>query len=279
MKLFAVNAENWKSDGGVAFGVVPRSLWSRSCVPDENNMIEVASRCLLIVSGSRKVLIDTGMGDKRDERYYGHRYVSRQDNLFDNLKKAGYSPSDITDVVFTHLHDDHVGGATRMGAGGQIEEVFPKAVYWVSEAQWQWALHPNKREAASYFPDNLMPLQQSGRLNMIRQNSELIPGVMLRIYNGHTMGQLIPVVDTGNRVVVFCADFIPSAAHIPLPYIASVDIQPLVVLSEKEQFLREAVEKNYILMFEHDREVECCTVKDTPKGVRVDATGTLQQMI
>lgn len=266
MKLIPVVADVWKMDGGVSFGVVPKSIWQKICPSDENNMIDAVDRCLLLDTGDRRILIDTGMGRKRNEKYYRHRYVNPEITLEISLAEQGYAPGDITDILFTHLHDDHVGGATVHDNSGNAVPAFPNATFRCSAAQWEWAIHPNRREAATYHPDNLWPLYDSGRLRFIESEGEFIPGVTLKIFNGHTVGQIIPFIETGNRTVVFMGDFIPTAANIPLVYIPAVDIQPLVSMAEKEAFLGEAVTNNFALFLEHDFHNECCTVSETEKG-------------
>lgn len=270
MELFPVIADKWKMDGGVAFGVVPKSLWSRNHVADENNMIEITTRCLLIVHNDRKILVDAGLGDKRNEKYYAVRYRQAGIHILHSLQQLGFEASDITDVLFTHLHDDHVGAATKRDEHGNAVCVFNQAQYWVSETHWNWALNPNKREKAAYFSDNLHPLKQSGRLHLLAEGEQPFKNITLRCYHGHTHGQLIPFITVASRTVVYMGDFIPTLSNLPIPYIPSVDIEPLVSMDEKEAFLNEAADKKYILFFEHDTANECCTVKHSEKGVVAD---------
>jgi glyoxylase-like metal-dependent hydrolase (beta-lactamase superfamily II) len=278
MKLIPLIADQWKMDGGVAFGVVPKSIWNRNLMADENNMMPIVTRCLLIRDSGRNILIDAGMGDKRDEKYYKVRYRVPSVTLLKSLEDAGVAPEEITDVILTHLHDDHVGGLTTY-RNRSIELVFPNSVYYCSKAHWDWAINPNKREAASFFPDNLMPLSESGKLHFIENEGELFSNIFLRIYNGHTIGQLIPFIHTGDKVVVYMGDFIPTVFNIPLPFVPSVDVQPLVSMDEKAAFLAEALEKSYMLMFEHDSFNECCTLKQTEKGVVMDKSFSLSEII
>jgi len=266
MKLIPIIADAWKMDGGVAFGVVPKSIWQKIYPTDENNLLNIVDRCLLIDTVERRILIDAGMGRKRIDKYYHHRYLDSAVSLEKSLAEKGYQPGDITDVMLTHLHDDHVGGATKLNESGEVSLAFPNATYWCSEAQWGWAIHPNKREAASYFPDNLWPLHDSGRLKFIESDCEFIPGIDLRMYNGHTIGQIIPFIKSANRTIVYMGDFVATAANIPIPYIPAVDIQPLVSMDEKSEFLAEAIREDYTLFFEHDFYNECCKVIETPKG-------------
>jgi len=278
MKLFPLIADSWKMDGGVAFGVVPRAIWSRFHKPDENNMIDITTRCLLIIHNERKILVDTGLGDKRNEKYYAVRYRQPGISILNSLAQLGYTPDDITDVLFTHLHDDHVGAATRYNEHGISECVFQSAQFWVSELHWDWAMNPNKREGAAFFRDNLLPLLESGRLHLLDAEMQPFEQIMLKIYNGHTRGQIIPFIHTTNQTIVFMGDFIPTQTNIPIPFVPSVDIEPLISLREKEEFLNEAVEKKYILFFEHDAMNECCTVKQSEKGVVADRSFKLTEI-
>jgi len=275
MKLIPIIAERWKMDGGVSFGVVPKSLWNRNNMADDNNMIPIVNRCLLIRAGDRLILIDTGLGNKRDDKYYQVRYIDPGVSLLKSLKEAGFRPEDITDIIFTHLHDDHVGGATFRDDSGTSAPLFPSASYICSRAQWEWAWNPNKREGAAFFRDNLIPLEQSGRLRLIDSPTEICPGLKLELFNGHTRGQIIPFISYKDRTIVYMADFIPTAFNIPMPYIPSVDIEPLVTLQEKEAFLKKAAINKYVLFFEHDHYTECCTVIETEKGFRMDSSFTL----
>jgi glyoxylase-like metal-dependent hydrolase (beta-lactamase superfamily II) len=272
MKIFPVIAENWKMDGGVAFGVVPQTIWKKLAEPDEFNRIKITSRCLLVEDGNSLVLIDTGMGRKQSDKYYSYRHLFGDENLKDSFKKHGYSVDDVTDVLFTHLHDDHCGGAVAVDNNGNPELVFKNARYYCSEEQWNWALYPNKREVGSFFKENLLPLEKSGKLNLLKTEGNLTENISFRFFNGHTQGLVVPFIKSNNKTVVFLADFIPASSHIPLPFIASVDIQPLLALKEKESFLKEAAEEGYYLVFEHDYETECCTVKNSEKGVVLDQT-------
>ncbi len=277
MKLFPLIADIWKMDGGVAFGVVPKSIWSRKHHPDENNLIGITTRCLLVIQNEKKILIDTGLGDKRNEKYYFVRYREPGINILKSLESAGFQADDITDILFTHLHDDHVGAATKYNEKGNSECVFKKARYWVSRTQWNWALSPNKRETAAFFSDNLEPLLASGRLSLLEDGMQPFENITLKTYNGHTRGQIIPYLHTKNHTIVYMGDFIPTQSNIPIPFIPSVDIEPLVTLSEKEIFLNEAVEKKYILFFEHDADVECCTVVQSDKGIVAELSFKLQE--
>ncbi|MEI8046413.1 MAG: MBL fold metallo-hydrolase [Bacteroidota bacterium] len=279
MKLYPLIADNWKMDGGVAFGVVPKSIWSRLRKSDENNMIDITTRSLLVVHNEKKILIDTGLGDKRNEKYYAVRFREPGINILKSLEIAGFNADEITDVLFTHLHDDHVGAATRINEAGNLECVFTNAHYWVARSHWEWAMNPNKREGAAFFKDNLLPLHESGRLHLLDEGTKPFEQITLKIFDGHTRGQTIPYIYTDNQTVVYLGDFIPTMSNIPIPFIPSVDIEPLVSLTEKEQFLSEAAENQYVLFFEHDTLNECCTVMQTGKGVVAKQSYKLEDII
>ncbi len=278
MKLIPLIADNWKMDGGVAFGVVPKSIWSRKQEADENNMIKITTRCLLIIHNDKRILVDVGLGDKRTEKYYAVRYRKPGISILNSLKEAGFSADDITDVLFTHLHDDHVGAATRINENGEVECVFENADYWISKAHWEWAINPNKREGAAFFNDNLLSLSDSGRLHLLEEGDQPFDQITLKVFNGHTRGQLIPFIHTPKHTVVYMGDLLPGQSHIPMPFVPSVDIEPLISLTEKELFLNEAVENQYILFFEHDADIECCTVMNSEKGVAPDQSFKLNQI-
>ena len=278
MKLFPLIADNWRLDGGIAFGMVPKAIWSRNLESDENNTIEITTRCLLIIHNERKILVDVGLGDKRSEKYYAFHYRQPGVSILNSLEQLGFSASDITDVLFTHLHDDHVGAATRIDENGNSVCVFENAHYWISRSQWEWAMNPNKRETAAYFKDNLLPLQESGRLTLLEEGMQPFDQVTLKMYNGHTHGQLIPFIKTGDRTLVYMGDFIPSVANLPIPYVPPADIEPLVSMIEKEEFLEAAAENNYILIFVHDAVNECCSVMKSEKGVVVNKSFKLNEI-
>jgi len=279
MKIFPVIAENWKMDGGVAFGVVPKSIWNKLMEPDDNNMVKITTRCLLVEDGNRVVLFDVGMGKKQNDKFYSFRYLFGDENLQNSLSEIGYTFDDITDIVFTHLHYDHCGAATKLNDGDELELVFKKANLHVSKEQWNWANNPNMREIGSFFQLNLKPLAESGRLNFIEKAGRFTKNIELRMVNGHTQGQLFPLISFKHQTFVFMGDFIPTAANIPLPFIPSVDVQPLLTLKEKESFLNEAADKGYFLIFEHDYDIECCTVIHTKKGVRLNKTYRLNEIL
>lgn len=260
MKLFKIEAGTFHVDGGAAFGVVPKKVWQKRYPCDKENYCNLNMRCLLIDTGDKRILIDTGTGDKQLQylKYYGFNGVINFDT---ELTAIGYQCNEITDVIFTHLHFDHCGGATRYAANGKdIELVFPNATHWVSNSQWLNFMHPNVRENDSYFPENMLPVKEAGKLKLITENRYICPGVEIRIFDGHTVGQLVSYINTGNRTLVYVGDVIPLAANVPLSWISSYDIFPLRAMEEKKTLLDEAVEKNQILFFEHDAYTECCNV-------------------
>lgn len=279
MKITFVNAEDWRMDGGAAFGLIPKTLWSKVYPADELNNIGMKSRCMLIENEDRLILIDTGMGRKKNDKYYKFKYLSGDDSLQKGFAAHGYRFEQVTDVILTHMHDDHVGGAVYYDDKGNAQLTFPNATHWVSASHWKWAYFPNKREAGTFFKENFVPIEQSGKLKLIDQEGEHLPGVYFRIYDGHTVGQIIPHVSYNDKTLVYMADFIPTTAHIPIPYIAGVDIQPVIALEEKEAFLEAAAEKGYYLCFEHDYHNEVCTVKQSEKGIVLDQTYVLNDIV
>ncbi len=269
--LYPAVAENFKMDGGASFGVVPKSIWSKHIKADENNMIPVTSRCLLIETGNRLILIDTGMGNKQSEKFFSYYYRFGDESFEKSFRKLGFEFDRVTDVILTHLHFDHVGGGVKWADDGQTPElVFKNATYYCTKKQWDWALNPNPRERPSFFKENFMPLFETGHLEFIYEPGEFIDGVGFGIYDGHTRGQIIPFVRYKNRTVVFMADFIPSAFNIHIPFISGYDIDPLLSMKEKETFLEKALENDYVLFFEHDYFNECCNLKKTEKGFRAN---------
>lgn len=280
MKLIPIYAEDFKLDGGACFGVVPKSIWARQYPPDENNMLPISLRCLLADTGDRLILIDNGIGNKQDGKFREHLNLFGDRTLERSFTEAGYHFDDVTDMVLTHLHYDHCGGGVRYNDDHSgFELTFRNATYWCSKAQWEWALHPNVREGASYFKENLLPMMDSGKLRLIEKEGTFAEDISMKIFNGHTEGQMLPVINTDGRKIVYMADFIPTPAHIPLPYIASFDTRPLLSMEEKKVFLDEALAGNYILFFEHDYDHEACTLEMTAKGIRAREAGTLEQML
>jgi len=279
MEVFALDTGYFKLDGGAMFGVVPKSLWSRTNPADENNLCTWAMRCLLVVEGNRVVLVDTGIGDKQDSRFFSHYYLHGDDSLQKSLAKIGVIPSDITDVFLTHLHFDHCGGAVRYGSHGQYELSFPNAKYWSNASHWEWATRPNPREKASFLEENIQPLQDLGALHFVDlEHKSLFPGFDVITVDGHTEQQMLPKLRYKDKTLVFMADLLPSVGHIPLPYVMGYDTRPLLTLQEKQAFLEEAARENYVLFLEHDPNYSCCTVKMTDKGVRLDQTFQLDEL-
>jgi glyoxylase-like metal-dependent hydrolase (beta-lactamase superfamily II) len=279
MELFTLDTGFFKLDGGAMFGVVPKSIWSRTNPADENNLCTWAMRCLLVSEGNRLVLIDTGIGDKQDARFFSHYYLHGEASLEKSLRNLGVHPTDITDVFLTHLHFDHCGGSVKYGSHGQYELTFPRAKYWTNQDHWNWATLPNPREKASFLEENILPLQEHGVLEYLDLSKKaLFPGFDFLTMDGHTDKQMLPKVHYKGRTLVFMADLLPSVGHLPIPYVMGYDTRPLLTLQEKQVFLEEAVRENYLLFFEHDAVHECCTVKMTEKGVRVDQTFRLDEL-
>lgn len=269
MKLYPVNTGFFKLDGGAMFGVVPKSMWQKLNPPDNNNMCSWAMRCLLIEDGNRLILVDNGMGNKQDEKFFGHYFLHGDDTLERSLQQHGFSKADITDVFLTHLHFDHCGGSIER-SGDNLEPAFKNATYWSNKNHWQWAIHPNDRERASFLKDNILPIEQSGQLKFIdiKDGISFSDNISVRFMNGHTEAMMLPQVNYKGKTIVFMADLLPSVAHIPVPYIMAYDTRPLETLIEKKTFLAEALEKNYILFFEHDPIAECCDLQLMVKGIR-----------
>ena len=279
MKLYSIETGNLRLDGGAMFGVVPKILWSKAYPADENNLCNWAMRCLLVVDGDRKILIDNGIGDKQDWKFLRHYYLNGDDTLERSLKNAGYTMEDITDVILTHLHFDHCGGSIAWNherTGYKL--AFPNATYWASRQQYDWAIEPNHRETASYLKENILPIEESGHLKLIEEEGEILPNIIIKLYHGHTEGQAIPHINYHGKTVVFMADLLPSTAHVPMPWVMAYDTRPLITLEDKVRFYKEAVENDYILFLEHDLYNECCTLQMTEKGIKVKATFKLESI-
>lgn len=280
MKLYSINAGYFKLDGGAMFGVVPKSIWNKLNPADENNMCSWALRCLLIETGDRRILVDTGMGDKQDPKFFAHYYLHGNDSLEGSLSKHGFTKDDITDVFHTHLHFDHCGG-TIVREGGKLQPAFKNATFWTNEQHWKWATVPNDREKASFLKENLLPMQESGRLQFaqVKEGVSLFDeDITLKFAYGHTDAMMLPAVKYKGKTIVYMADLLPSAAHLPLPYVMSYDMFPLKTLHEKKAFLQEALENDYVLFFEHDANIECCNLVMTDKGIRVKETFKLEDL-
>jgi glyoxylase-like metal-dependent hydrolase (beta-lactamase superfamily II) len=269
MKLSLFNISNFKVDGGAMFGVVPKALWSRVYPSDENNLIVLTLRSLIVETDGHVILVDTGWGDKQDEKFFRHAYLHEGEGLIKGLKSRGYEPGDITDVFLTHLHADHCGGGViRNDTGNGYKLTFQNATYHVSRTQWEWAMKNNLREADAFLEENIFPIEQSGHLNLLDEECELFPGFSFLICYGHTPGLMIPIIRTGEKTLVYTGDLIPTVAHIPLIWNMSYDIESLRTIEEKEHLLKKSLEENYTLVFQHDHNDECCTLEMTPKGIR-----------
>ncbi len=283
MKIHSINTGYFKLDGGAMFGVVPKSLWQRTNPADEKNLCTWAMRSLLFEDGDRLILIDTGVGNKQDDKFFSHYYLHGDDSLDGNLNKLGFHRNDITDVFLTHLHFDHVGGAIEWNKDRTgFLPAFPNARFWSNEKHWKWATEPNPREKASFLKENIIPLQESGQLNFIDVANDFTASTPLGfdvvIVNGHTDSQMLPVIEYKGKKVVFMADLLPSVGHIPLPYVMGYDTRPLLTMDEKAKFLSLAADEEYVLFLEHDSQQECCTVKHTEKGVRLDQTFSFSEL-
>ncbi len=280
MKLYPINAGYFKLDGGAMFGVVPKSIWNNLNPADENNMCTWALRCLLVEMDNQRILIDTGMGNKQDAKFFSHYYMHGNDTLENSLAQYGFTKDDITDVFHTHLHFDHCGGTIER-QDELLVPAFKNATFWSNEQHWKWATEPNEREKASFLKENILPIKESSKLKM----AEVKEGVpifgedfTLKFAYGHTRAMMLPMLKYKGRTIVYMADLLPSAAHIPLPYVMGYDMFPLKTLTEKKAFLTEALENDYILFFEHDPRVECCTLQQTEKGIRVKETFKLEDI-
>ena len=279
MKLISIPTGNFKLDGGATFGVVPKSIWRKMYDADENNLINLTMRCLLVDIGDHKVLIDTGCGNKQSEKFFSHYYLNGDDSLAGSLANAGYTFDDITDVVHTHLHFDHCGGSVVRKADGELTPAFKNATYWVSEQQWAWAMNPNRKESASYLPENILPLQESGQLKMIKEEGMLFPGINIRFFNGHTDGQMIVYINYYGNTLIFGGDLMPLTGLVHLPYVMSYDTRPLITLEEKETFLNEVIDQQQTIFLEHELATECITVKRGARGFEVDKQLSLEDFM
>lgn len=279
MKLHTINTGLFKLDGGAMFGVVPKAIWQKTNPADANNLCTWAMRCLLIEDGNTLTLVDTGIGNKQDEKFFSHYYLHGDDTIDKSLASLGFSKADITDVFLTHLHFDHVGGAV-IREGEKLIPAFKNATYWSNEKHWQWAVEPNAREKASFLKENILPIQESGQLKFIeeKENVEWRKDVNISFAYGHTDAMMLPKINYKGKTIVYMADLLPSVGHLPLPYVMAYDMFPLKTLTEKQAFLEEAVDNNYVLYLEHDPINECCTLQRTDKGIRVAETFNLSDI-
>lgn len=283
MNLHVVNTGFFKLDGGAMFGVVPKSIWSKTNPADENNLCTWAMRCLLIEDGNRLILIDTGIGTKQTEKFFSHYYLHGSDTLERSLKAKGFSKDDITDVFLTHLHFDHCGGAIEWNENKDgYRPAFKNARFWSNERHWNWGTKPNAREKASFLNENILPIQESGQLQFVNRTADTIEeselGFGITFVDGHTDSMMIPRIQYKGQTVCFMADLLPSTGHIPLAYVMGYDTRPLITLEEKGKFLTEAADKGFVLLLEHDGINECCTVMHTEKGIRLDKTFPLSAL-
>ena len=273
MKMYPIQSGNFKLDGGAMFGVVPKSIWGKTNPPDSNNLIPMSARCLLIEDGERLILVDTGLGSKQTEKFFSHYALFSDFSLDSSLAEKGFHRDEITDVFLTHLHFDHCGGSIQWNRHRTgYEPAFKNANFWSNRQHWDWAIHPNSREKASFLKENILPIQESGQLNFVSENPFHQLGFEVITMDGHTEKQMLPKISYQGKTIVFVADLLPTTGHIPLPYIMGYDIRPLQTLKEKKDFLNEAADNEYFLFLEHDAYSEICTVKHTEKGVRLKAT-------
>lgn len=284
MKIYPIETGNFKLDGGAMFGVVPKSIWQKTNPADSNNLIEMSMRCMLIEDGNRLILIDTGLGNKQSEKFFSYYYLYGDFSLDKSLAAYGFHRDDITDVFLTHLHFDHCGGSIQFNKDKTgYEPAFKNATFWSNENHWDWAVHPNSREKASFLKENINPIQESGQLRFIdlpkgdfSKTSELDFGILF--VDGHTEKQMIPHITYKGKTLVYMADLLPTTGHIPLPYVMGYDTRPLLTMDEKQKFLNLAADNNFFLFLEHDPYHELCTVKHTEKGVRLDNTYTFNEV-
>lgn len=269
MQLYSIPTGFFKLDGGAMFGVVPKSIWNKLNPADENNMCTWSMRCLLVEDNNRLVLIDTGIGNKQNEKFFSFYYLHGDDTLEKSLNKHGFTTSDITDVFLTHLHFDHCGGAISYDASKNFYyPTFKNATYWSHSKHWEWAIHPNPREKASFLKENILPIQESGQLKFVDKDNYTLPFEFIDVY-GHTEAMILPVIQYKNHKIIYMADLIPSAGHIPVPYVMAYDVRPLETLKEKEKILNFLLKENGFLFFEHDPRIELCNLQSTERGIRM----------
>lgn len=278
MQLHVVNTGFFKLDGGAMFGIVPKSIWQKTNPANDLNLCNWAMRCLLIQDGRQLMLIDNGMGDKQDARFFSHYHLNGDDSLIKSLHRLGVREDDITDMFLTHLHFDHCGGGVQR-IGDRLQLTFPNARYWSNEDHWNWATKPNAREKASFLKENIYPMMESGHLQFGDPLVSPLQNMEVTFVSGHTEKMMIPKIRYKDKIICFMADLLPSTGHIPLPYVMGYDTRPLITLQEKESFLNEAADHGYVLFLEHDPVNECCTVKHTDKGVRLDRTFPLSEIL
>jgi len=279
MNLFTIDTGFFKLDGGAMFGVVPKAIWNKTNPADENNLCTWAMRCLLIEDGDRLILVDTGIGNKQDQKFFSHYYLHGDATLDKSLAAKGFHRDDITDVFLTHLHFDHVGGAV-LRDGDKLLPAFKNATYWSTQKHWDWAVNPNDREKASFLKDNILPIQQSGQLRFVdgKDGVNFTDNISVKFAYGHTEAMMLPLINYKGKQLLYMADLLPSIGHLPMPYVMAYDMFPLQTLTEKKIILTEALEKQYILYLEHDPINECCTLQQTEKGIRINETFNLNAL-
>lgn len=268
MKLYTIDTGFFKLDGGAMFGVVPKSLWQRTNPADANNLCTWANRLLLIEDGKRLTLVDTALGDKQDAKFFGHYFLHGDDTLDKSLAKHGFHRDDITDIILTHLHFDHCGGAIKR-ENEKLIPAFRNAHFWSNEKHWDWATNPNPREKASFLKENILPIQESGQLTFLKEGEKYDDKIDIRYAHGHTEAMMLPQIDYKGKTILYMADLLPSVGHIPLPYVMGYDTRPLVTMDERQSYWQEIVDNEYVLFLEHDAVNECCTLQNTDKGIRV----------
>ena len=278
MELIKIETGNFMADGGAVFGVVPKVMWVKQYPCNNDNYCNLSMRCLLVKTGDRIVLIDTGAGDKQSEKFFSYQHLNGDDSLCKSFDDAGVSLDQVTDVVLTHLHFDHCGGVVSKDQDGVLSLAFPNATCWVAESQWENFHQPNVREGSVYFKENIVPVLESGKLKLVKEDMELCPGIKLRLFNGHTLGQIIPFISNNGKTIVYMADFIPLKASIPEAWVSAYDTNPMVSMSEKRMFLQEACENDYIMFFEHDLYNECCCLEMNDKGIVAGESFKLREL-